>query len=389
MIWNNIASNALTFFIVSLFLIGGVIGWGRGQYVETGPLETPICFVVPSGSNMARVAEDLVEQGAITSQFIFEVGAAYSGQANALKAGRFRLPEGATMGEITDLVTASGFSTCGRQILYRVGVTGTEALLRNADLATGSFAEEASYDFVAESEPQAFAAARDEIGTSFEIDVVPGTTSWQVVQALNAIPVLAGESQTAPPEGMIAPIGYEVEPGEAVGDLLTEMQAEQDAILQAAWEARAEELPYATLEDALVAASIIEKETRWPEEWGIVSSVIENRLFAGIPLQMDPTVLYGVTEGRYTLTRAPTGPELRTPTPWNTYEIPGLPETPIALPRRETIEAALNPDDTPFIYFAADETGRHAFAVGYDEHLENVARLRALEAERRANQGGN
>ena len=117
----------------------------------------------------------------------------------------------------------------------------------------------------------------------------------------------------------------------------------------------------------------------------MVASVFANRLRRGIKLQTDPTVIYGVTEGKGVLGRGLRQSELRRATPWNTYVIDGLPPTPIANPGRASIEAALNPAETEYIFFVADGTGGHAFAETLDEHNKNVAKWREIERAR-ANQ---
>jgi UPF0755 protein len=164
------------------------------------------------------------------------------------------------------------------------------------------------------------------------------------------------------------------------------MQAAQETILAEAWAGRVDGLPLASPEEALVLASIIEKETSVGEERRQVASVFVNRLELGMRLQTDPTVIYGVTGGRGVLGRGIRQSELRDDNPWNTYVITGLPPTPIANPGRAAIEAALDPDATPYIFFVADGTGGHAFAVTLEEHNENVARWRAIEAEREADE---
>jgi UPF0755 protein len=160
------------------------------------------------------------------------------------------------------------------------------------------------------------------------------------------------------------------------------MAARQARTLADLWAGRAEGLPYASPEEALVMASIIEKETGVAEERGQVASVFVNRLRQGMRLQTDPTVIYGVTRGEGVLGRGLRQSELRRATPWNTYVIEGLPPTPIANPGRASIEAALNPDTTPFLFFVADGTGGHAFAETLAAHNENVARWRAIERAR-------
>jgi UPF0755 protein len=148
-------------------------------------------------------------------------------------------------------------------------------------------------------------------------------------------------------------------------------------------------LPIETPEEALVLASIIEKETSVPEERRRVAAVFVNRLRQGMRLQTDPTVIYGVTNGQGVLGRGLRQSELQRETPWNTYVISGLPPTPIANPGLDSLLAALDPEDSDYIFFVADGTGGHAFARTLDEHNRNVAVWRRIERERAAQQDGN
>jgi UPF0755 protein len=135
----------------------------------------------------------------------------------------------------------------------------------------------------------------------------------------------------------------------------------------------------------LILASIIEKETGVAEERPEVAAVFTNRLNRGMRLQTDPTVIYGVTKGEGVLGRGLRQSELRRATPWNTYVIEGLPPTPIANPGLASLQAAVNPADSDYIFFVADGTGGHAFAVTLEEHNRNVAKWRQIEAERNNN----
>ena len=240
------------------------------------------------------------------------------------------------------------------------------------------------FDPVNEARPAEYAAVRDAIDTQYAIQVVEGTTAWQVITALNALDILEGSMTGVPDEGSLAPDSYEVTPGTEVSSLVARMDAAQAQILADAWAARDEGLPLASPEEALILASIVEKETGVPEERRQVASVFVNRLRAGMRLQTDPTVIYGVTEGQGVLGRGLRQSELREATPWNTYVIDGLPPTPIANPGLASIEAALNPDTTDFVFFVADGTGGHAFARTLEEHNRNVAVWREIEAERAA-----
>ena len=384
--WRNFASNLLTILIVVLVVVAGLIAWGQKEYVAEGPLTEPICLEVRSGSSMADVADRLVAQEAISNATVYRLGAEYSGRSPQLKAGSFLIREGTSMAEIVEEITGSGLSTCGTEIIYLIAVNSQSVRVRELNAATQEFDVTAEFDPAEEGErPEAYTEALDNVATRFRVVVVEGVTSWQVVEALRASELLDGEVVAVPDEGSLAPDGYEIRPGTERQALLDQMRQAQSAILAAAWENRAEDAPVETPEEALILASIIEKETGLADERPLVASVFANRLRRGIKLQTDPTVIYGVTEGKGVLGRGLRQSELRKETPWNTYVIDGLPPTPIANPGRASIEAALNPDESEYIFFVADGTGGHAFAETLDEHNANVARWREIEAER-ANQ---
>ncbi|PTX56237.1 UPF0755 protein [Litoreibacter ponti] len=383
--WKSIASNFLTLFIVILVGLGGLVGWGQAQFTSEGPLEEAICLRVPLGGSMALVSRDLEAKGAVSNARIFRMGADYTDKSQDLKAGSFLVPAGSSMEEIIDVVTRGGQNTCGTEVVYRVGVTSKRAVVRELDPATNAYVETANFVPGEDAVPAEYAEAREDRDVRYRVTVAEGATSWQVVESLKAIDVLEGEVTELPAEGSLAPDSYEIAPGQERAALLSRMQAAQEAILAEAWENRDPSVPLETPEEALVLASIIEKETGVAEERRQVASVFTNRLRQGMKLQTDPTVIYGVTNGEGVLGRGLRQSELRRETPYNTYVIPGLPPGPIANPGRASIEAALNPDETPFIFFVADGTGGHAFAVTIQEHNANVAEWRKIEAERNAN----
>ncbi len=382
--WRNLASNMMTILIVALVALVGLIGWGQSQYVAQGPLEESICLQVPRGGSMARVAEDLEAQGAITNATIYRLGADYAGLSPDLKAGSFLIEPRSSMSEIVDVITGDGRSTCGTQVIYLVGVARQELRIRVLDTERQEFETVAEFDPAEEGLewPEVYAEVLDDAGTEFAVSIAEGVTSWQIVNALNAWDLFEGEVAAIPEEGTLAPDSYEVRPGTDRNEFLAELERAQVARLAAAWEARAPDAPVETQEEALILASIIEKETAEPEERPLVASVFANRLRQGIKLQTDPTVIYGITEGKSILGRGLRRSELRARTPWNTYVIDGLPPTPIANPGKESIEAALNPAESDYIFFVADGTGGHAFAETLEEHNQNVARWREIEAER-------
>ena len=387
--WRHIASNAVTFLMVGLFLLGGVILWGKSEYTAEGPLEQAICLQVERGSNMRKVSRNLEEQGAVTSAAIFRMGADYTDKTGALKAGSFLVQPGASMSEIVDVVTKGGASTCGTEVVYRIGINRMSVQVRELDPVTNRFEERAEFTPGADDVPAVYSEMKEKADTRYRIALAEGVTSWQVTEALKGMDVLEGAVAAVPAEGALAPDSYEVRPGDDRSAILAQMQAAQEVLLAAAWEARAPGLPIGSPEELMVLASIVEKETGVPEERGQVAAVFVNRLNQNMRLQTDPTVIYGITKGEGVLGRGLRQSELRKETPWNTYVINGLPPTPIANPGRASLMAAAQPDDSEYIFFVADGTGGHAFAVTLEEHNENVARWRQIEAERGAEAAGN
>lgn len=330
----HLAANALTILIVLGIALAGVIAWGVNQYRAEGPLTEPTEISIPRGATLPRAAEILAEAGAISDPRIFRLGARYSEMQSRIQAGEFEIPAGSSMESV--LICLVNQSTC-RRVVY-------------------------------------------------QITVVEGSTSWQVVEQLKAMETLTGEIDEIPPEGSLAPETYQANRGDTRAEMIQRMRDAQDAILAEAWENRVEGLPISSPEEALILASIIEKETAVAEERRRVASVFINRLNRGMRLQTDPTVIYGITEGKGVLGRGLTRSELNKRTDWNTYQIDGLPPTPIANPGKAAIEAAVNPLETRDLYFVADGTGGHAFAETLVQHTRNVQRWRRIEAERKQSQ---
>ncbi len=378
--WRSVASNALTLFIFVLVIAAGILAWGRAQYTGPGPLTEAICVRVAKGDSLSAVSRALEAQGAVSDARIFRIGAEYSGQSGALKFGSYLVEPGASMGQVLADLTEGGQSTCGREVNLRIGVTRAEVQLRELDPATNTFAEVVAFDPAGEV-PAEYAAVVAEPDLRFRVTLAEGVTSWQVVESLKQAAFLEGEVVAVPPEGSLSPESYEVERGGDRAALLALMAEKQAKVLGDLWATRAADLPYDTPEEALIMASIVEKETGVAEERPRVASVFVNRLRLGMKLQTDPTVIYGVTKGEGALGRGLRQSELRRETPYNTYVITGLPPTPIANPGREAIAAAVNPDTTDDLFFVADGTGGHAFAATLEAHNENVARWRALEAQ--------
>ena len=382
--WRSIASNFLTIAIVLIAGVAGIIAWGKNQYSGPGPLADAICLKVPNGATFRSVAADLADRKAVSSAYILKVGAEYEGKTAKLKAGSFLVPEHASMAEIVDAVTRGGQSTCGTEVNYQIGVNAANLILRELDPATSAYVEVVKFDPAEGAAPEEYTQATGDADVRYRVTLAEGVTSWQVVDALTRADFLSGEAGDVPPEGMLSPDSYEVTKGEPRAELLADMQARQEATLAELWATRAGGLPYATPEEALTMASIVEKETGIADERPLVASVFINRLEQGMKLQTDPTVIYGITKGQGILGRGLRQSELRGRTPYNTYVIEGLPPTPIANPGRDSIAAALNPATSDYLFFVAKSlvpSDGHVFAATLAEHNDNVAKFRALEQQ--------
>lgn len=314
--------------VVVGLLAAGWAAWtygGRGPSAAAGAASTDI--VLPKGAGVNQIAAALKRQGLIGSRTVFVVAARLTGAARRLKAGEYEFRSGASTSEIL------------------------------ADIAAGKVVRR----FV----------------------VVPeGWTSQMAADAVRAEPALTGTVET-PPEGSLLPDGYQIQRGEDRTVVMQRMRQARDTVLAQLWAARAPDIPLQTPEQAVTLASIVEKETGLPAERPRVAAVFENRLRIGMALQSDPTIIYGLTQGR-PLGHGITRSELDRETPYNTYKIKGLPPGPIANPGRASLAAVLNPPTSDELYFVADGTGGHAFASTSEQHVVNVERWHALERARAA-----
>jgi UPF0755 protein len=191
-----------------------------------------------------------------------------------------------------------------------------------------------------------------------------------------------GDAGPLPAEGALLPETYLFTRGATRGEIVAKMQRAQQELLDELWPNRAPNLPVKSKEEAVILASIVEKETAIPAERPHIASVFVNRLRLGMKLQSDPTIIYGITKG-YPLGRRIRQSEIAKPTPYNTYAIAGLPSQPICNPGKDSIAAVLNPADTNDLYFVADGTGGHVFAATANEQVKNVAKWRKIEREQK------
>jgi UPF0755 protein len=283
---------------------------------------------VSSGKGARAIAVELNQQGLDVNPTLFVLAARLTNSAGQLKAGRYDLPEGISTLGLVDYLSK------GQGVLSSVAlVEGQTARALLAKLR---------------NQPDL-------------VDDFPGMDQQAIAIKMG----LEGNSL----EGWIYPDTYKYSPGSQLSELLNRAVRLQKAELEKAWANRDPETPLKTPYEALKMASIVEKETGLASDRGKVASVFVNRLRVGMMLQTDPTVIYGVGEAfDGNLTRK----HLQTDTPYNSYTRAGLPPTPIATPGKAALQAALNPDDTPYFYFVAKGDGGSYFSKNLNEHNNAV-----------------
>lgn len=326
------AGGGLAVAAVAVLALGGGAIWlysGPGPKAANNDYTT---VVLRRGASVSEIAGALESGGAIRSSSLFLTAAQFTGAARRLKAGEYEFPSRASLSRVLAMV-------------------------------------------------------RDGKVVRHQVTVPEGVTSDMVVEILQRSPVLVGDVPT-PPEGAVLPETYQVERGEDRASVLQRMMDDRDKLLNRLWAERQAGLPFASKDEAVTLASIVEKETGIASERPRVAAVFVNRLRTGMRLGSDPTIIYGLTRGR-PLGRGILLSELQRQTPYNTYLIDGLPPTPIANPGREALAAVLNPPKTDELYFVADGTGGHVFAKTLEEHERNVVQWRRIERDRAAAAAGN
>lgn len=299
--------------------------WIAQGWKGAGPAARPLAFTVPQGATLAAAATRLEQAGAIPSATRFRLQARIFGGGGSIKAGEYEIPAGASASQILDILQSG-------KALQRVVV------------------------------------------------VPEGLPSVMVRDVLLKAGTLTGDV-AVPAEGSVLPDGYSFERGETRAAVLARMQAAMTGYLAEAWKRRKPATIAKTPQQAIVLASIVEKETGKPEERRTVAAVYSNRLRLGMPLQADPTVIYPITRGR-PLGRRIRQSELRAKNGYNTYASAGLPVGPIANPGRLSIDAVLDPAQTKALYFVADGTGGHVFADTLEQHNANVKKWYAIRRAR-------
>ena len=305
--------------VIGMFAASTWVWWGSSAVDED------TAFVVPSGSSLTSVAEKLEGEGLIASADSFLLWAKVLGSGDPIKAGEFLLPAGASPSTILDTLQHG-------EVIRRF------------------------------------------------VTIPEGLPSIMVHERLMAEPLLTG-SIPVPAEGSVLPESYDFERGETRAAVLARMQKAMTDTVAELWSKRAPDIAVDTPEEAVILASIVEKETGVARERRMVAGLYSNRVKEGMLLQADPTIIYPITKGK-PLGRRIRQSEISAVNGYNTYTMVGLPRGPITNPGRASIEAVLNPAQTDALYMVADGTGGHKFASTLAEHNENVARWFALRRAR-------
>lgn len=319
--------------------IGGWI-WFNDQIARPGPLEAATEFTVERGEGLASVAYRLEAAGIVEDRRLLQLKARLDGSETAIKAGAYSIPA-------------------------RVSTVGVLEQLVAGDVI------------------------------QMRLTVPEGLTTAQILRRVEAAEVLSGPMpERKIGEGELLPDTYVFGAGTTRVQFIERMEQAQDDLLEELWPKRQDGLPILTPYEAVTLASIVEKETGVDGERGKIAGLFVGRMKKGMRLESDPTIIYGVSRGeplynrqgqRRTLYRS----EIDRKTDWNTYQIDGLPKTPICNPGREAIQAVLNPPKTEYVFFVADGKGGHLFAKTYQEHLRNVAAYRDYERQEIARERGN
>ncbi|GAB4485558.1 MAG: endolytic transglycosylase MltG [Erythrobacter tepidarius] len=292
------------------------------------------------------------------------------GAATIEKDTTFTIPAGASVARVADKLEAEGLISSASGFLLQARIFASDAPIQAGEFL---LTPEMSQGDILE------AFQSGDVIRRF-ITIPEGMPSILVWERLMAEELLTGPVDV-PPEGSILPDTYAFERGQSRKSLVEQMQAAMDKALAEEWVRRGPGIAVDTMRDALILASIVEKETGKPEERAMVAGLYSNRLRAGMKLQADPTIIYPITKGK-PLGRRIRQSEIAAVNGYNTYTRVGLPEGPITNPGRDSIAAVLNPARTNALFMVADGTGGHWFADTLEQHNANVARWYAIRRER-------
>lgn len=317
--------------VFCLIVLAGIFLYGRSEFQGSGPLAQSTNFTVRDGASIGQVATSLQRNNIITDQRIFEWGVRANGKGEAIKAGEYQIDARASMQQVMDTLVS------GKAILH-------------------------------------------------PLTVVEGTTVFQAMQRIAANEILEGDMPSElPAEGSLIADTQRFARGTTREEIIDRMITQQKTLVEQIWARRAPDLPIEDIDAFVALASIVEKETGVAEERPQVAAVFINRLRQGIRLQSDPTIIYGIFGGEGKPSDRPIyRSDIDGKTPYNTYQIDGIPPGPIAIPGRASLEAVANPAQTDDLFFVADGTGGHVFAKTLTEHNANVAKWRKIEKQRAA-----
>jgi UPF0755 protein len=300
--------------------------WAVARLNAPGPLTEDVTLILPKGSGVSVIARHLGKADVLADPLLFVLAARLAGADRRLRAGEYRFSAGASAMAVIDQ-------------------------LRRGETVVRRFT------------------------------VAEGLTTRQVLDLTAAAEGMAGEVPADLPEGALLPETYHYSYGDTRAELVARMRQAMEASLGELWPERSPGLPFDTPREALILASIVEKETSVAGERPHIAGVFINRLERGMRLQSDPTVAYGIAAADGPLDRPLTRADLARPTPFNTYLITGLPPQPIANPGRAAIAAVMQPLETRDLYFVANGSGGHAFARTLAEHNRNVRKWRRLREQ--------
>ena len=298
--------------------------WVYGGFIRPGPLQHDTILIVPPSTGINIIAKELASRGIISKAFIFRVGVKFFSEQEVMKAGQYLFTAHLSSRDVVKLLQT------GKTVVHRI-----------------TFAE--------------------------------GLTSTEIAAQLALTEGLTGDLSLPIAEGSLLPETYHFSYADPRSGLIKRMRKGLSKLMMGLWPYRDANLPFKSQREALILASIVEKETGKPSERAHIAGVFINRLRKKMRLQSDPTVVYGITKGQGPLGRSLRRSELRQKTDYNTYTNYGLPPTPIANAGRKSIEAVLHPMKTNDFYFVADGTGGHLFSRTLKQHNRNVSKLRKIE----------
>jgi UPF0755 protein len=319
-------SGLLTFVLLGALVTVGALAWLMKEARSPGPLAADKVVMIVREDDAGSIADQLERAGVIDSAMWFNILTLLDGNRGALKRGEYAFKAAVSMNEI-------------------------------------------------ENELIAHHVVR------YKLTIPEGLTSEEVIDRLREDPVLIGEIREPPREGSLMPDTYYFERGDTRLSILSRMAKVQARTVDEIWKERSPDLPIKSPGEMVTLASIVEKETGKPEERPRVAGVFINRLEKHMRLESDPTIVYGLAQGKGTLGRSITRADLNQSTPYNTYIIEGLPPGPICNPGKAALEAVAKPARSRDLYFVADGTGGHAFAETLDQHQKNVAHWRQIEKD--------